>query len=137
MKLHLSATEGRKILVALHDLAIERGWDEDELDESGVLAEYGAAVDAAMNAIGMTVDIDPDEEWEEDEEDEEDMESIIFDVDGHRTISASDARLLMGCVAKVLSAQYGWLPDEVLEACVKSETARIADVYGIEMVEGE
>ena len=74
MKLNLSATEGRKILYALRDLALDNGWNEDELEESGVLAEYGAAIDAAMKAIGLTIDINPDEEDDEEDFEEEDFE---------------------------------------------------------------
>ena len=58
-------------------------------------------------------------------------------MDGYRTISASDARLLIACVTKVFATQYDWLPEKVLEDCIRSEALRIADVYGIEMVEGE
>lgn len=79
MKLSLSATEGRKMLCALRDLAIERGWDEDELEESDVLAEYGAAIDAAMNAIGLSIEINPDEE--DDDEDDFDFEEDNFEDD--------------------------------------------------------
>lgn len=78
MKLNLSATEGRKMLCALRDLAIERGWNEDELEESDVLAEYGAAIDAAMNAIGLSIEINPDEE---DDEDDFDFEEDNFEDD--------------------------------------------------------
>ena len=81
MKLNLSATEGRKMLYTLRDFAIKRGWDEDELEESDVLAEYGAAIDAAMNAIGLTIEINPNEEDEEDDEDDFNFEEDNFEDD--------------------------------------------------------
>lgn len=144
MKLNLSATEGRKMLCALRDLAIERGWNEGELEESGVLVEYGAAIDAAMNAIGLSIEINSDEEDEEDnfdfdfddeEDEEEEMESIIYDCDGRRGISASDARLLMRCVADVMHNQFGYLPDEVIDILIQNETMRIASEWNIEVVD--
>lgn len=68
MKLNLSATEGRKMVKAMCDLAIERGWEPDELEECGVIAEYGAVIDAAMKAIGLEIEIDPNEEDEDEDE---------------------------------------------------------------------
>lgn len=77
MKLTLTANEGRKVLDALVDVALAHGWDEDELEESGVLEEYSSAVDAAMEAMGLGVSIIPDEEEEEEEEnDEEEYDSL-------------------------------------------------------------
>lgn len=81
MNLDMSFEEGLNVVNALRECAIENGWDEDELDESGVMEEYTAAVDAALTAMGISVSIasepevedddndDPDdEEWDEDEE---------------------------------------------------------------------
>ena len=76
MKLTLTANEGRKVLDALVDVALAHGWDEDELEESGVLEEYSSAVDAAMEAMGLGVSIIPDDEEEEEEEDEIDEEEF-------------------------------------------------------------
>ncbi len=75
MKLTLTANEGRKVLDALVDVALAHGWDEDELEESGVLEEYSSAVDAAMEAMGLGVSIVPDDE-EEDDTDEEESDSL-------------------------------------------------------------
>lgn len=75
MKLTLTANEGRKVLDALVNVALAHGWDEDELEESGVLEEYSSAVDAAMEAMGLGVSIIPDEE-EEEEDDEEEYDSL-------------------------------------------------------------
>lgn len=79
MKMNLDMTfeEGKKVIEALHECAIKNGWNEDELDASGVMEEYTSAVDAALTAMGISVNIDNesdaepednDEEWTEDEE---------------------------------------------------------------------
>lgn len=80
MKMNLDMTfeEGKKIIEALHECAIKNGWNEDELDACGVMEEYTSAVDAALTAMGISVNIDnkpevedndsDDEEWVEDEE---------------------------------------------------------------------
>ena len=82
MKMNLDMTfeEGKKIIEALRECAIKFGWAKEDLDECGVIEEYTAAVDAALTAMGISVDIatEPeveddddfdDEEWNEDEED--------------------------------------------------------------------
>ena len=80
MNLDMSFEEGMKVVSALRECAIKNGWDEDELDESGVMEEYTAAVDAALTAMGISISIasepeveddddSDDEEWDEDEED--------------------------------------------------------------------
>ena len=79
-------------------------------------------------------DFDFDFDDEEDDEDE-DMESIIYDVDGHRGISSADARLLMRCVAKTLSEKFPGLPEDILTVFIQTETMRIANAYGIEVVD--
>ena len=77
--LNLTFEEGLKIIEAMKDVATKRGWDEDELDECGVIEEYTSAVDAALTAMGISVNIasEPEveddndfdnEEWDEDEE---------------------------------------------------------------------
>ena len=76
MKLTLTANEGRKVLDALVDVALAHGWNEDELEESGVLEEYSAAVDAAMEAMGLGVNIIPDDD-EEEEEEEDDFDEEV------------------------------------------------------------
>lgn len=82
MNLDMSFEEGMNVIEALRECAIKNGWDEDELDECGVLEEYASVVDAALAAMGIaaSIDIEPDpeveddddfddEEWDEDEED--------------------------------------------------------------------
>lgn len=91
MNLNMTFEEGKKIIEALRECAINNGWDKDELDECGVMEEYTSAVDAALTAMGISVDIasepedddenkycdsaadcyfcnSDDEEWDEDEE---------------------------------------------------------------------
>lgn len=82
MKMNLDMTfeEGKKVIEALHECAIKFGWTEEDLDESGVMEEYTFVVDAALTAMGISINIagkpEPevedddfdDEEWDEDEE---------------------------------------------------------------------
>lgn len=70
MKINLDMTfeEGKKIIEALRECAINNGWDEDELDESGVMEEYTSAVDAALTAMGISVDIATEPEVEDEDE---------------------------------------------------------------------
>ena len=112
----------------------------DMIKETGI-ERHGLSDEEATEAaktifmqIGKDYGIDVVEE-DEDEDEEEDMESIIYDVDGHRGISASDARLLMRCVADVMHKQFGYLPDEVIEILVQQETMRIANEWNIEVVD--
>lgn len=80
-------------------------------------------------------DEDDEDEDDEDEDEDEDMDSIIYDCDGQCGISADDARLLMKCVAKVMRKQFGYLPDEIVKILAERETLRIAEEWGIEVVD--
>lgn len=86
-----------------------------------------------VDAFGVPVDYDSD--FDEDKDKEEDMESIIYDVDGHRGISSADARLLMQCVAKTISEKFSGLPEDILTVFIQTEIMRIANAYGIEVVD--
>lgn len=70
MKMNLDMTfkEGKKIIEALRECATKFGWAEEELDESGVMEEYTAAVDAALTAMGISVDIATEPEVEDEDE---------------------------------------------------------------------
>ena len=68
MNLDMSFEEGMKVVSALRECAIKNGWDEDELDESGVMEEYTAAVDAALTAMGISISIASEPEVEDDDE---------------------------------------------------------------------
>ena len=152
MTLNLTYEDGLKVVKAMKEAAIESGWDAEELDECGVIDEYSLAVDAALAAMGISISIDAnpsckdeDEDFDEDDfdfdfddeedDEDEDMESIIYDVDGHRGISSVDARLLMRCVAKTLSEKFPGLPEDILTVFIQTETMRIANAYGIEVVD--
>lgn len=131
--LHLTNEEGNKVIEALHNVAVENGWNPDELEDCGVIEEYCTAVDAALTAMGIEVRIEPNPAEEEDE-DEDEMESIIFEVEGRRVISGNDAILLMSCVAKNIGEQYDILPDDIVDDIVQEEFMRITDAYGIDGV---
>lgn len=97
MKIALTATEGRKVLDALVDVALSQGWDEDELEESGVIEEYALAVDAAMEAMGLAIEINPDEE-DEDEDDFEEYDEDEFEEDDssyHEELNDDDKELAL------------------------------------------
>jgi len=57
MTLDMTFEDGKKVLDALRDCAIDNGWEKDELDESGIMEEYTAVVDAALTAMGISVNI--------------------------------------------------------------------------------
>ncbi len=84
MTLDMTFEDGKKVLDALRDCAIDNGWEKDELDESGIMEEYTAVVDAALTAMGISVSIshEPDEDENKycDSEDEEDEEVDDFGV---------------------------------------------------------
>ena len=86
-------------------------------------------------AMDITNVEEPEVEVEVEEDGEAEMESLVYDVDGQRGISIDDARLLMKCVAKVMRAQFGYLPDEVVEILIRQETLRIAAEWNIEVVD--
>lgn len=80
MNLDMSFEEGMNVVKSLRECAINNGWDEDELDECGVIEEYTSAVDAALSAMGISVSIDS-EPTVDDEEQDEDEEEISFNSD--------------------------------------------------------
>jgi len=131
--LYLTNEEGNKVIEALHNVAVENGWNPDELEDCGVIEEYCTAVDAALTAMGIEVRIEPNPAEDEDE-DEDEMESIIFEVEGRRVISGNDAILLMSCIVKNIREQYDILPDDIVDDIVRDEFMRITDAYGIDGV---
>ena len=134
-KIELTADEMMNVVDALCDEAVDRGYDV--VDDDEIFNDLIAIVDAALSAMGIEYDVaDEDFDDEEDEEnEEEEMESIIYDCDGHRGISASDARLLMQCVAKVMQKQFDFLPKEAVDFLIQKETLRITEEWGIEVVD--
>lgn len=80
MNLDMSFEEGMNVVKSLRECAINNGWDEDELDECGVIEEYTSAVDAALSTMGISVSIDS-EPTVDDEEQDEDEEEISFNSD--------------------------------------------------------
>lgn len=68
MNLDMSFEEGLNIVKALRECAINNGWDENELDECGVIDEYCRAVDAALIAMGISVSIDNEPKAEDEDE---------------------------------------------------------------------
>lgn len=80
MNLDMSFEEGMNVVKSLRECAINNGWDEDELDECGVIEEYTSAVDAALSTMGISVSIDS-EPTVDDEEQDEDEEDISFTSD--------------------------------------------------------
>lgn len=79
MNLSMSFEEGLKVIEALRKCAMDNGWDEDELEDSGVIEEYTAAADAALTALGISVNIAKTPEVKDD--DDEDDEDDDFDLD--------------------------------------------------------
>lgn len=79
--LNLTFEDGLKVVEAMRDVAIENGWDAEELDECGVIEEYSRVVDAALSAMGFDICIDPVPSVEEDEDDYFDFEDEDEDDD--------------------------------------------------------
>ena len=70
MKMNLDMTyeDGLKVVEALRECAIKNGWEKDELDDCGIMEEYSAVVDAALTAMGITVNIDKEPKVEDEDE---------------------------------------------------------------------
>lgn len=84
MKLALNLTfeDGLKVVEAMKNVAIENGWDAEELDECGVIEEYSRVIDAALTAMGINISIDANPSCEDEDEDEDfDEEDFDFDDD--------------------------------------------------------
>lgn len=80
--LNLTFEDGLKVVEAMKNVAIENGWDAEELNECGVIEEYSRVVDAALTAMGINVCIDPNPSYEDEDEDEDfDEEDFDFDFD--------------------------------------------------------
>ena len=131
-KIELTADEMMNVVDALCDEAIDRGYDV--VDDDEIFNDLIAIVDAALSAMGIEYDV-ADEDFDDEEDEEEEMESIIYDCDGRRGISASDARLLMQCVAKNIIHKFGFLPEEIVTVLIQNETMRIASEWNIEVVD--
>lgn len=91
MKLALNLTfeDGLKVVEAMKNVAIENGWDAEELDECGVIEEYSRVIDAALTAMGIEVSIDgtPSEEegedfyedvFDDEDEEEDDDDNTVY-----------------------------------------------------------
>jgi len=141
----LTATENDELLDVIEQSANDNGFEIESTDDVLVLVKIVAD---ALKYMGIEAhvkwvdddDYDEDDddfdEEEEDDDEEEDMESIIYDCDGHRGISADDARLLMKCVAEAMRKKYGGaMPEEMIDFLIKTETLRIAEEWGIEVVD--
>lgn len=82
MTLNLTFEDGLKVVEAMKNVAIENGWDAEELDECGVIEEYSRVVDAALAAMGINISIDANPSYEDEDEDEDfDEDNFDFDFD--------------------------------------------------------
>ena len=82
MTLNLTFEDGLKVFEAMKNVAIENGWNEDELNECGVIEEYSYVVDAALTAMGININIDANSSCEDEDEDEDfDEDDFDFDED--------------------------------------------------------
>ena len=80
MTLNLTFEDGMKVVEAMKNVAIENGWDAEELYECGVIEEYSRVVDAALSAMGINIRIDANPSCEDEDEDS-DEEDFDFDFD--------------------------------------------------------
>jgi hypothetical protein len=58
MTLNLTFEDGMKVVEAMKKVAIENGWDAEELDECSIIEEYSSVIDAVLAAMGIEVSID-------------------------------------------------------------------------------
>ena len=80
MTLNLTFEDGLKVVEAMKNVAIENGWDAEELDECGVIEEYSRVIDAALTAMGIDITIDNNPSFEDEDYDEdEDEDDFDFD----------------------------------------------------------
>lgn len=77
--LNLTFEDGAKVVEAMRDVALQSGWELDELEDCGVLEEYSRVVDAALSAMGFEVCIDPTPSVNEAEEEDFDLEDDDFE----------------------------------------------------------
>lgn len=130
----MTTDELMNVIDAIADEAAEQDIYVDPLYGNDNMEQILKVVDAALSAMGIEIEED---EPEIEDDDEEEIESIIYDCDGKRGISAADARLLIACVTKTFKEKCPVVSDEVLEILVTIECLRIAEVYGIEVVDIE
>ena len=98
MTLNLTFEDGMKVVEAMKNVAIENGWNTEELD--GIIEEYSRALDAALTAMGIEVRIAGEPEAEDEDKycdsaaddyfcnsDDEDEDSEEEDDDDNTTYS--------------------------------------------------
>lgn len=82
MTLNLTFEDGLKVIEAMKETAIKNGWDAEELSNGGIVEEYSRAVDAALGAMGITINIDVNPSCKDEDEDEDfDEDDFDFDFD--------------------------------------------------------
>lgn len=101
MTLNLTFEDGMKVVEAMRNVAIENGWNPEELNECGVIEEYSGVLDAALAAMGIKVNIDytpsdDDSFIDEDDFDEEDFDEEDFedeeDLDDEEEVNPSTVK---------------------------------------------
>ncbi len=149
--LNLTADEGMEIVKALRNVAVENGWHEDELEDCGVLMEYGAAIDAALAAMGISINFDADEveemvssdEYDEDEDEDEEISleekypslaALVYDLpDGRRAIKESDADEFITELTELFE-DCGF-DEEVIKYMLTMAWTTFCNDFGIDVVE--
>ena len=156
MDVYLNSEEGLAVVDALRDCAIEQGWDEDELDDAGVVEEYVNAVDAALKAMGINVSVDPElnddddedsiegyEDEDEDEDEEEEMDVDEFrsqleylvkeDEEGNRGIPESVAREVVEIIKSTVDS-YEYLDSETRREIFMESWKSFCEALDIQVV---
>lgn len=158
MNLSLNFDEGMAVVDALRDCAIEQGWDENELEDSGVIEEYSKAVDAALKAMGINVSVDPEldddddvgddedsiegyEDEDEDEDDEMDIEDfrsqleylVKEDEEGNRGIPESVAREVVEIIKSTVDS-YEYLDSNMRRVLFMESWKSFCEALDIQVV---
>lgn len=157
MNVYLNSEEGLAVVDALRDCAVEQGWDEDELDDAGVIEDYIAAVDAALKAMGINVYVDPElddadddadsiegyEDGDEDEDEEDEMDVDDFrsqleylvkeDGEGNRGIPESVAREVVEIIKSTVDS-YEYLDSETRREIFMESWKAFCEALDIQVV---
>ena len=109
MKAILKVTneEGKKMLEELKNVALEFGWEEEDLANCSILQEYGRAIDRALAVLNFEIDIEEESSDDEDEEydfDDEDELEDCEDYDGEDD-EPSDAEFFLDLIEKGYSVE--------------------------------
>ena len=131
MTLNLTHEDGMKMVEAMKEVAIESGWEADELHDCGVLEEYSNVVDAVLSAIGIHLNIKgaPSDEHEDESFDEDDFDFDNDEEDYHDDGDDEDGD---DTAVDSLSVKMELILNYMKVGCTFEEACEIADILFVE-----